>query len=834
MQSERWQQVTELFEAAAEMKEPERTRYLQEECAGDRELLAEIESLLASHEQASQFIEQPIAAVPREVFSETRSDRSDEQFGAYRIIREIGRGGLGTVYLAERADDEYRKEVAIKLVRRGLDTEDILRRFRNERQILAQLDHPNIARLIDGGTTEDGLPYFVMEYVKGETIGAYCESHALDLRTRLELFQKVCAAVTYAHQNLVIHRDLKPSNILVTPEGEPKLLDFGIAKLLTTDENVFTVTVPALRVMTPDYASPEQIRGEKITTGSDVYSLGVVLFELLTGQKPYRLTGRTQEELSRAITDHEPSRPSALVSERSKLIGGDLDKIILMALRKEPERRYPSVERFSDDIRRFLGGLPVSARRDTFSYRTQKFLQRNKIGVAAAVMVYLLLAGGVVVTLIQAERVARERDHARREAAKAERINTFLQNVLAFSSPSWLSSNTKHNREATVVEALEAASQRVETELTDQPEVAAAVDFTLGMTFRSLSRFELAEKHMRESLAIRRRLLGPQDQDVAQSLAGLGDIIYASKNGEAESSLREAIAIYRRAEKNGEVDAKWFTIALSDMALVVQFSKKGDPKEAVALFQEALQVADRLKGADRAPIPIIYSNLGNFLFDHGDIDSAIAYTRKAIKEEELVPGEGRMETGTFLNNLGNALGARGDLAEGRAVLQKSIVFYMKALGDSHSYTTAPIANLADNYCRAGEYDRALEESRRAVDILKRAYPDDERIDYVRAWIPLGKALTHTGELAEGEKILRRAVEIGKQKLPAKHRWIANAQGALGENLALQNRNEEAHELLLTSYDNMKSSLGEKNPATVAAAERLEKFRQAQSQKDQPR
>ena len=308
--SERWSRVKALFEAAVNLEPPERASLLAKECNGNDALRREIESLLESDSRTDGFIEQAILEIPRDLFAETPEDSlAGRQFGAYQIIREIGRGGLGAVYLAARADDEYRKEVAIKLVRRGLDTADILRRFRNERQILAQLDHPNIARLIDGGTTSEGLPYFVMDYVNGEPIGAYCDGHGLSTTERLKIFRKVCAAVTYAHQNLVIHRDLKPSNILVAAHGEPKLLDFGIAKLLGEDEEALAPTMAGQRVMTPEYASPEQVRGEKITTASDVYSLGVLLYELLTGRRPYRLKTRTAEEIARAITDQEPARP---------------------------------------------------------------------------------------------------------------------------------------------------------------------------------------------------------------------------------------------------------------------------------------------------------------------------------------------------------------------------------------------------------------------------------------------------------------------------------------------------------------------------------------------
>jgi serine/threonine protein kinase len=436
--SERWVRVKELFEATADLAPNERAILLNKECDGDTALRREVESLLDSDNQTDGFIEQPVIEIPRDLFPDAQEEPlAGRQFGSYQIIREIGRGGLGAVYLAARADDEYRKEVAIKLVRRGLDTEDILRRFRNERQILAQLDHPNIARLIDGGTTDEGLPYFVMEYVNGEPIGAYCDAHVLTTTERLNLFRKVCAAVTYAHQNLVIHRDLKPSNILVASDGEPKLLDFGIAKLLGPEEEALAQTMAGQQIMTPEYASPEQVKGERITTASDVYSLGVLLYELLTGQRPYRLKTRTAEEIARAITEQEPERPSTAVTRgdpispvsairNPKFLRGDLDNIVLMAMRKEPARRYASVAQFSDDIRRNLEGLPVIARKDTLRYRSEKFIQRHKVGVAAAVLITLSLIGGLIATLWQAHRATQQRDRAERRFADVRKLSNAL------------------------------------------------------------------------------------------------------------------------------------------------------------------------------------------------------------------------------------------------------------------------------------------------------------------------------------------------------------------------------------------------------------------------
>jgi serine/threonine protein kinase len=409
MSPEQWGQLKELFRVAIEHEPLQRAAYLDQACADDPALRAEIESLLASHDDAEAFIETPaFASTLKEIIESTAGQVEGRRIGSYQLIREIGRGGMGTVYLARRADEQYEKLVALKVVRRGMDTEDIVRRFRNERQILASLDHPNIARLLDGGMTDDGLPYLVMEYVEGTPVGDYCDRHHLTTNERLQLFRTICAAVQHAHQNLVVHRDLKPSNILVTPDGTPKLLDFGIAKVLTPELSALMIehTRTEFRVLTPDCASPEQVRGEKLMTTSDVYSLGVVLYELLTGHRPYRSQRTPPHELARLICEQEPVRPSQAMADfglriadstepepsslhpksetrNPKFLRGDLDNIILMALRKEPARRYASVGRFSEDIRRHLDGLPVFARKDTFAYRTTKFVRRNRLGVAA-------------------------------------------------------------------------------------------------------------------------------------------------------------------------------------------------------------------------------------------------------------------------------------------------------------------------------------------------------------------------------------------------------------------------------------------------------------------
>ena len=453
MELDRWQQIEDLFQATLDCERARRDSLLDEACAGDRSLRDEIESLLAAYEK-SGFTDAPAFADGLRLIEKNHTDiLIGRRIGPYKVIREIGRGGMGTVYLAARADDAFQKFVAIKIVRRGLDTDDIIERFRNERQILATLDHPNITRLLDGGTTDDGLPYFVMEYIEGEPIDLYCDERKLTITERLNLFQGVCAALRYAHQNLVIHRDIKPGNVLVTREGVPRLLDFGIAKLLSAVTEPQMKTLVGLRPLTPEYASPEQVRGEAMTTSSDVYSMGVLLYLLLTGHRCYRRAS-SAAEIERAICEEEPEKPSLVVMREEaglednearitpdsvsrtregtpdklrRRLEGDLDNLVLTALRKEPQRRYVSAEQFSEDIRRHLANLPVMARPDTRGYRTAKFIQRNKAWVAMVALTFLSLTGGIAISLWQTHVARKQRDLARVEHAKAARINTFLQ-----------------------------------------------------------------------------------------------------------------------------------------------------------------------------------------------------------------------------------------------------------------------------------------------------------------------------------------------------------------------------------------------------------------------
>jgi len=401
MNGDRWEKIEDLFHRAADLAPADRGALLDSACAGDPALREEVESLLAADAEPEGVMEAAVAEAAQDLRGDTEeaAARVGERIGPYAIVGLIGKGGMGAVYRAVR-EDEFRMDVALKLLKRGTDTEASLRRFRKERQILAALQHPNIARLLDGGATEDGLPYFAMEYVEGRPLLEY--SASLSIRQRLELFRSVCGAVQYAHQHLIVHRDLKPGNILVTADGTPKLLDFGIAKLVDPESTgaEMTLTVAGARVLTPDYASPEQVRGEPITIASDIYSLGVVLYELLTDRRPHHLDTYSPLEIERAICREEPKKPSTW----NRQLDPDLDNIVLMALRKEPQRRYGSVEQLSEDVRRYLENRPVRARKDTLGYRAGKFVRRNKLGLLGAMLAVAVLGTGVVAVSRQARR----------------------------------------------------------------------------------------------------------------------------------------------------------------------------------------------------------------------------------------------------------------------------------------------------------------------------------------------------------------------------------------------------------------------------------------------
>ena len=581
-----WRRIEEVFLAALDQPVETREKFVENACGGDDPLRQEVISMLRSHEETGNFLEIPAYQQNAELLVEQEGAlKVGEQLGDYRILSLLGEGGMGEVYLAE--DLSLGRKVALKLVRPGFGGTNLVRQFQREERILAGLTHPNIARLYGGAVSPAGVPYFVMEYVEGERLDSYCDLRRLGLRERLALFRKICAAVSYAHQHLIIHRDLKPANIRVTADGEPKLLDFGIAKLLDTESAAAPEqTVTITNAMTPDYASPEQLRGEAMTTATDVYSLGVILFELLTGTKPYQTKSRSISEISRAITDQEPTRPSTAVARGQrpdvrgrKLLRGDVDNIVLTALRKEPARRYSSAGQFSEDIRRHLEGLPIVARKDTVGYRAIKFVGRNRVTVAAAALVVVAIVAALIVSLWQAKQARAQRD-------VAQRISSFLQNMLGSAAPQVKGIEVK------VSDLLEDASARARSELANEPGVMADVLMTLGRTYISLSLADKAEADLRTALAASLKANGELHPTTAATMGWLGlALAYRGQAGEGEQISRRAVELQRQLHPAGHEDLGVALYALGTNLIV-----KDQGKNAKPLLEEAVELIRRHLG----------------------------------------------------------------------------------------------------------------------------------------------------------------------------------------------------------------------------------------------
>jgi serine/threonine protein kinase len=822
MPDQRAQRLAELVKSAVECEPEARPAFLDDECRSDPAMRAEIESLLKQQEGASQFIEIPALHLAAKSFMRESAFRAGQTVGGYEIISLIGSGGMGEVYLAE--DGQLHRKVALKIVRRGLDSSNIIRRFQREEQILASLTHPNIARLYGGAVTSEGIPYFVMEYVDGARLDYYCDEQKLTISERLQLFRRICSAVSYAHQHLVIHRDLKPANIRVTADGEPKLLDFGIAKFLEPQtSNIAEQTMTLLGVMTPEYASPEQVRGETMTTASDVYSLGVVLYELLIGQKPYQIANRTPANIERAIMEQEPPRPSTAVVRsdgssnvqvpNSKLLRGDLDNIVLKAIRKEPARRYQSVAEFSEDIRRHLDGLPVIARKDTLAYRCVKFVKRNRIGVAAGALILLALLGGIIATTWEART-------ARREKAFAESVSAFLEKTLGYSNP-LVNLAGKPQGETSVTDVLDAAARQLESgEFATQPEVRADLERTIAKSYFGQGRQDLWAKHLKKYVEIQRSIGAKNDAKTLLATATLAEIVENENMKEAETLLREVLPQLKRAYRKGRITADDLADILVNLGYIRR--TQGDSKEAETLFRQALALAPKLPSDEPFVLGLTRSTLASTLADQGKFVEALQTARDTVATYRQ---SGRIETadfafaltilGGFLTEQGDLAGADASLAQGEAILRKRQGAAALWLGDN-------LRNQAISFYRQAQYTMAADKAAEAKRIYLESYGPSYD-NYPTVLIVEGLILNETGRSAEGEMVLREALRVRLGSLPKSHFWVALAQGALGECLATQQRFSEADPLLVDSYNNLALSLGQSDPRTHVALKRLIAF-----------
>jgi serine/threonine-protein kinase len=792
MQSEPWPLLDEILQGAIDRPIKDRAAFLDTACGDNTELRSEIESLLAFHEDESFTRDSGFADALSVLEKRDATLMDGRRIGAYRVLREIGRGGMGNVYLAARADDSFQKQVAIKIIRRGMDLDEVVQKFRAERQILAILDHPNLARLLDGGTTGDGLPYFVMEYIEGDAIDQYCNTRKLPIAERLKLFQGVCSAVSYAHQNLIVHRDIKPANVLVSKEGVPRLLDFGIAKLLAP-ELPQQKTQTGFRPLTPEYASPEQVRGEPITTGSDIYSLGVLLYWLLTEHRPYSSPMSSAAEIERAICEEEPVTPD---------LPRDLSAIVLMALRKDPRRRYSSVDQFSEDVSRYLQHLPVAARPDSRAYRAAKFIRRNKAWVAMGAITFLSLSGGIGASLWQT-RIARM------EQAKTAGMNTFLQEMV---SGTWRTANQK-GLDATVADMLADAAQRVETELSDRPEIKAGMLQTIGEAYQRQAKYDLAERYFHEAYDLNAKLYGPGSRQAAESLhSRAGDAYLTGDYATSYTLLQQALTIYQRHLSDADFELHEMPPLLSDAAFAARATGRLD--EAERLWREALTYTPKLPARYRPMDSTVKTFLAQLYVDRGEIEKADPLASEALHDLRTL-GD-RPSLAQSLIDLGNIRRFQGRYAEAETLIQEGTGLYAQAQGSDHPNVAYGLISLATSRYYAGSYDLAETAARRAVEIVeKRA----ARSHYHQsAYVALGLILNKTGRSELAEPLLRKALSLTQQGSRALD--VALASQALGECLATQKRYSEAEPLLADSYATLKKLQVPGSPLINEAERRL--------------
>lgn len=865
-----WRRLEELFHAVADLTPAGREGYLDEHCADDAALRREVETLVNGAAQEQGAIANLVGDVAGAAMPAEASQLIGKRLGSYRLVRRIGVGGMGAVYLAERDDSEFRREVAIKLISPAMLSEETLRRFRDERQILAQLEHPNIAHMLDGGSTDDGTPYLVMEYVEGQPIDEYCDARRLTVRERLAVFSSVCDAVQFAHRNLVVHRDLKPSNILVTSDGVPKLLDFGIAKLLHRDALAKTVYVTAadVRVLTPSYASPEQVRGEPITTATDVYGLGALLYVLLAGHPPYDTDGVSTGAIEQLICEIDPPPPSLRLRPEAAMthgaapervrraLSGDLDNIVLKAMRKEPQRRYASATELATDLERLRTGMPVSARQPSIGYRAGKFIRRHRAGVAVTAAVVALVAG---LTTFYTARLTDERDRARLAARNTDQIASFLKDLFRVSDPS-----VTRGEEVTARELLENGAQKLRTELSDQPLVQATLLQTIAEVYDQLGLYQRARELVDEAQSARRATLGEDDPVLLEGMDLLSEVLYnlgdhagARRVTEQALALRESLGMAGDAGiANSLHNMSWLAYEEGDMEEAEGYARRGldirralygdehldtaesynalaamlgaqEQRQAAAeMMQYALEIRQRLLGDAHGEVVESMTNLGEMLKYIDRMDEAEAIFRDAyeILEAQYEPGHPLLVDG--LNYLAMLLRDRGEFAEAEPLIRKAVEWASEQRGTDNWYVAYYESNLASVLFELGRYAEAEPRLTHALVQYEGIYPGGSGYT-ARTMALLGATVAAMGRIEEGRALSESVLAMHADLGTAESDWtLAEARGTLGALLTGLGEYEQAEALLEQSHATLLAVWGPESHRTLRASERGEELRRA--------
>lgn len=814
--SARWAKIRKLFKQAMTLPEAERDAFIREKCGDDAELESELRTLLATDDDAG--LSRIVAGAAASAAGGSQDPLLGQRVGNYELVDVLGTGGMARVYLGRRADEEFEHEVAIKVLQAGAANEHFVQRFRAERQVLANLDHPNIAKLLDGGITDDGLPFLVMEYVRGMPVDTWCDEKRLTIRERLELFRKICLAVDYAHRNLVVHRDVKPSNVLVTDDGNPKLLDFGIAKVLDASRADQPVTMDSQRLLTPEYASPEQVRGEPVSVATDVYSLGVLLYRLLCGRGPYRPQSDLPSGLAQAILEDSPSRPSTLVTRppddddettdpeaisarRSstatrlrKRLRGDLDKITLMALRKEPERRYASARQFADDIANYLEDRPVIASVDSLGYRAAKFVRRNAVGVVSAVLVVAVIGTLVAYYTWQ---LALERDRALTEARTAARVSDFVVTLFDAANPA-------HNNpdEITPKSLLDRGRERIDTELADAPAIRARLLGVLSEGYRVLGDYETSEPLAQASLELIAEHQG--DNDVAIAVAKLRLARNNASTGnwqDARALFEDLLPVLRSAE---DTEPRALAGALLSYGNVLR--QLGEYDAAEQVFREVVALTER---ADDVPAYVRGSGLGNIgivMEKRGQNLEAVDYLEQAAEIYRADPTTPRHEAAALYNSLGNAYRNVDRFDEAIELMDKALETYVEGLGENHANVAGVHLARSSVLKHVGRIADARADISAARSIFEKTLgPDHPNYGLGHHYLAT-HYWRYEDRLDEAYELYGKALAVYRNALKADHPYIVfalNAQGGIRND---QERYEEAEALLLEALDRAKRSM----------------------------
>lgn len=852
-----WERLGPLLDQALDLDQTAREAFIEREALEDPQLKRDLDELVEAASVTDGFLDVSggggaLALMGAELDDSESGLEEGSRIGPYRVLGELGHGGMGRVYMAERADGLWERRVALKVVRRDLPSGEIMDRFLYERRILARLDHPNIARLLDGGATDDGQPYFAMELVEGESILEYCDGRRLSIDQRLELFTHACDAVQYAHQSLVIHRDLKPSNIQVTDAGQLKLLDFGIAKVLsdsnTASPPAIALTQVGLPAMTPEYAAPEQLLGKTVTTATDVYSLGVLLYELLTGHRPYRFERQTPAEIERVVCGQVPIRPSAAVTRSETIhrpdgttdtvtpeevararsarpdrlkrhLRGDLELIVLRALQKDPERRYPTADGLARDIRAFREGRPILARPEAWTYRLRTFTKRNKAGVAAGLVLAAVMGGGVWSTLWQASV-------ASAEAARARNVKSVVLGIFDMFDP-----QTSPIDSVTGRDILEAGVARAETDLMGQPDTQAELFATFGTIYTRLSdydrglplleraielrrqshlrsdsvlanmiaglgsalsekgEYEQAEALHQESLAIRTRLFGAASPQVTRGMSGLASVLRGRGEYQVAISQYEEV-LERDVSHYGDVHER---VAEGLGELASTYWSAGLPRKARPYAEQALAMRIEVSGEEHVETATARSNLGTILLRLDDLEGADSLFQAVLAFDRRRFGEEHQYTATLKNNLAVVRREKGDLAGAETLFRAVVEYDIEKLGRRHRYTPIAMHNLLGVLRDQGSIAEAEALANEALEINLELY-GERHVAVARSWADIASVQLAAGQPTSALRSYRRSLDL-YHAADSTHPQVAEAQMGLAETLLRLGRGDESIEPL---------------------------------------